>query len=214
MLDELLPQMTASVQRCLLDRQAKEDPLTGVSMRRVLEKRLLEVHARCCEEGGSMAVILVDLDHFKRINDTHGHPAGDAALIAVSGLLKEMRRGDDLLCRYGGEEFVILLEGSSGREALAAAERYRQAVEALDFKVGETPVPLHLSAGVASFPELYVKTAAELILFADEALYEAKRQGRNRVLLDLGQGRYSGHDGAVTSPAEATPAQEPPRIFA
>jgi diguanylate cyclase (GGDEF)-like protein len=206
--------MNASVQRCFLDRQAKEDPLTGVAMRRVLEKRLHEVHARCCEVGGSMAVILCDLDHFKRINDTHGHPAGDAALIAVAGVLKEMRRGDDLLCRYGGEEFVILLEGVSGREALAAAERYREAVEGLGFAVGTTPVPLTLSAGVASFPELYIKTGAELILFADEALYEAKRQGRNRSLLDLGQGRYVDHDGAIVTLADSAPIPEPPRIFA
>jgi diguanylate cyclase (GGDEF)-like protein len=214
MLDELLPQMTASVQRCLLDRQAKEDPLTGVAMRRVLERRLHELHARCCEEGGSMAVVLCDLDHFKRINDTHGHPAGDAALIAVAKLLKEMQRGEDLLCRYGGEEFVVLLDGTGGREALAAAERYRQAVERLPLEVAGTKIPLTLSAGVASFPELYVKTAAELILFADEALYEAKRQGRNRVLLDIGQGRYIGTDGRVVALAEVEGPQEAPRIFA
>jgi diguanylate cyclase (GGDEF)-like protein len=161
-----------------------------------------------------MAVILCDLDHFKRINDTHGHPAGDAALVAVAHLLKEMQRGDDLLCRYGGEEFVVLLDGSNGREALAAAERYRQAVEALRLEVAGTPIPLTLSAGVASSPELYVKTAAELILFADEALYEAKRQGRNRVLLDIGQGRYTGTDGAVVSLTEPEAPQAAPRIFA
>ena len=161
-----------------------------------------------------MAVILCDLDHFKRINDTHGHPAGDAALVAVAHLLKEMQRGEDLLCRYGGEEFVVLLDGAAGREALGAAERYRQAVEALPLEVAGTRIPLTLSAGVACFPELYVKTAAELILFADEALYEAKRQGRNRVLLDIGQGRYIGPDGALVTLAGAEGQQEAPRIFA
>jgi len=214
LLDRLLPQMTGSVQRLLLDREAKEDPLTGVAMRRVLEKRLHEAHQRCCETGGSMAVILCDLDHFKRINDTYGHPAGDAALIAVAGVLKGLRRAEDLCCRYGGEEFVLLMEAISGEDALAIADRLRQAIESLDFQVEEQRVPLTLSAGVASFPELYIKTAAELILFADEALYEAKRRGRNRCLLDIGQGRYMDKDGALLTSEDTPPVTEMPRIFA
>jgi diguanylate cyclase (GGDEF)-like protein len=214
MLDGLLLQMSLSVQRCLLDREAREDPLTGVAMRRVLEKRLNEVHTRACDTGESMAVILCDLDHFKRINDTYGHPAGDAALVAVAGVLKQLRREDDLCCRYGGEEFVLLMEGTHGEDALAVSERLRYSIEALDFKADGQRVPLTLSAGVSSFPDLYVKTAAELILFADEALYEAKRRGRNRCLLDLGQGRYMDVEGEVVSTEEAHPAAEAPRIFA
>jgi diguanylate cyclase (GGDEF)-like protein len=214
LLDSLLPQMTASVQRCLLDREAREDPLTGVAMRRVLEKRLHEVHARCCETGGAMAVLLCDLDHFKRINDTWGHPAGDAALVAVAGVLKGMRRAEDLCCRYGGEEFILLMEATQGEDGLAVAERLRRSIEALDFQVEGQRVPLTLSAGVASFPDLYIKTGAELILFADEALYEAKRRGRNRCLLDIGQGRYMDADGTVLTTEEAAPAAEAPRIFA
>jgi diguanylate cyclase (GGDEF)-like protein len=214
LLDRLLPQMTGSIQRLLLDRESKEDPLTGVAMRRVLEKRLHEVHARCCETGEAMAVILCDLDFFKKINDTYGHPAGDAALVAVAGVLKQMRRAEDLCCRYGGEEFILLMEGTGGEDALAAAERLRRSVEALDFQVEDRRVPLTLSAGVASFPELYIKTGAELILFADEALYEAKRQGRNRCLLDIGQGRYMDKDGNVLLSEDTPAAVEPPRIFA
>ncbi|HEV7504021.1 MAG TPA: diguanylate cyclase [Thermoanaerobaculia bacterium] len=214
LLDGLLLQMSLSVQRCLLDREAREDPLTGVAMRRVLEKRLNEVHKRACDTGESMAVILCDLDHFKRINDTYGHPAGDAALVAVAGVMKQLRRADDLCCRYGGEEFVLLMEGTHGEDALTVAERLRYSIEALDFKADGQRVPLTLSAGVSSFPDLYIKTAAELILFADEALYEAKRRGRNRCLLDLGQGRYMDVEGEVLSTEEAHPAAEAPRIFA
>ncbi len=214
LLDRLLPQMTASIQRLLLDREAKEDPLTGVAMRRVLERRLLDSYQRCCESGGAMSVILCDLDHFKKINDTWGHPTGDAALVAVAGVLKGMRREGDLCCRYGGEEFVLLTEGTAGEDALAIAERLRKAVEALEFEAEGQRVPLHLSAGVASFPELYIKTAAELILFADEALYEAKRRGRNRCLLDIGQGRYLDVDGNLLTTEESQPAAEAPRIFA
>jgi diguanylate cyclase (GGDEF)-like protein len=214
LLDRLLPQMTAAVQRCLLDRESREDPLTGVSMRRVLEKRLNEGHARCCETGESMALLLCDLDHFKRINDTYGHPAGDAALVAVAGVLKSLRRTEDLCCRYGGEEFILLMEGTNGEDGLAVAERLRRSVEALEFEVEGQRVPLKLSAGVASFPDLYIKTAAELILFADEALYEAKRRGRNRCLLDIGQGRYMDVEGNVLTTDETTPSAEAPRIFA
>ena len=213
-LDRLLPQMTASVRHSLLDREARHDPLTGLATRRVLEQRLEAAHARCCEEGGSMAVVLCDLDHFKRINDTHGHPAGDAALVAVAGALEAERREGDLCCRYGGEEFVLLLDGAAGETALAVAERLRRRVAALDWTFEGKPIPLTLSAGAAAFPQLWARAAGELILFADEALYECKRSGRDRCLLDLGQGRYQAPDGALHLAEDAPPAQAPPRIFA
>ena len=106
------------------------------------------------------------------------------------------------------------MEATTGEAGLAVAERLRAAVEALELEVEGQRVPLTLSAGVASFPELYIKTAAELILFADEALYEAKRRGRNRCLLDIGQGRYMDVEGNVLTTEEAAPAAEAPRIFA
>jgi diguanylate cyclase (GGDEF)-like protein len=211
LLDRLIHQASVSVQRCLADREAREDALTGVAVRRVLERRLHEVHARCMEDGGSMAVVLCDLDHFKKINDTYGHPAGDAALVAAAGVLKKIEGA--LCCRYGGEEFVLLLDKAGGDEAIAVAERVRQQMEALAFEWEDRRVPLTLSAGAASFPDLYIKTAAELILFADEALYEAKRRGRNRVLLDIGQGRYMDPEGNVLTSDEAHVNPEPPRIY-
>jgi diguanylate cyclase (GGDEF)-like protein len=214
LLDRLLPQMAASIHRSLLDREAREDPLTGVVVRRVLERRLQEVHARCLEEGGTMAVILCDLDFFKRINDTYGHGAGDEALIAVAQILNGARRDTDICCRYGGEEFTLLLESTDGDTALAIADRLRRSVEALEFTAGEHRVPLTMSAGVAAFPELYIKTASELLLFADGALYEAKRRGRNRCLLDLGQGRYQDPQGQLLTAEDVPPIPEPPRIFA
>ena len=203
-LDKLLPQMSLSVQGALLSREAQVDPLTQVAVRRVLERRLHEEHDRCCEEGGAMAVVLCDLDHFKRINDTFGHPAGDAALVAVAREMESTKGERELVARYGGEEFVLLLPGATGERALAVAERLRRRVEELEVEIDGRRVPLTLSAGVASFPELYVKAAAELVLFADEALYEAKRRGRNRCLLDLGQGRYQDTAGEVLL------AEEPP----
>jgi diguanylate cyclase (GGDEF)-like protein len=213
LLDRLLPQMTVSVARCLAGREAREDTLTGAALRRVLEKRLHEVHARVRNEGGEMAVILCDLDHFKKINDTYGHPAGDAVLVAAAGVLKTAHEGA-LCCRYGGEEFVLLLEGMGGKEALALAEQVRQKIETLPFEYEGQSIRMSLSAGVACYPELMAKTAAELILFADEALYEAKRRGRNRVLLDVGQGRYQDVEGNVFQSEETPKTSEPPRIFA
>jgi diguanylate cyclase (GGDEF)-like protein len=212
LLDDLLPQMAGSVHRALLDRAARHDALTGVASRRVLEGRLQAAYRAACEEGAALAVALFDLDHFKRINDTLGHAAGDQALIAVARYLDGERRERDLLCRYGGEEFTLLLEGTDGGTALATAERLRQGVAALDFRFEGRPVPLTLSAGVAAFPELHVKTAVELLLLADGALYEAKRRGRDRCLLDSGSG-YRDAQGRRVAAAPRKPT-EPPKFFA
>ena len=121
-------------------------------------------------------------------------------------------RGADYLARYGGEEFVLLLEGTAGERALQLAERLRRAVESLDLVFEGRSIPLTLSAGVAAFPEIHVKTASELLLFADEALYEAKERGRNRSLLHLGQGTFRAPSGEVVRD-RPLPERRLPRIF-
>lgn len=186
----LIPQMASSLHRARLDREAKLDPLTGIPVRRLLESRLQRAYRECIEEGHSMAVILCDIDHFKKVNDTHGHVAGDEALKLFARTLDTHRRDSDLCCRYGGEEFTLLLENTNGDAALRLAERLRLAVEALEFSYEGQAIPLTFSAGVAVFPELHIKTASELLLLADEALYEAKEQGRNRCLLHAGRGTF------------------------
>ena len=213
LLDLLIPQASLSVQRCFAGQEAQEDPLTGALLRRALEPRLTQAYGRISERGGAMSVILCDVDHFKRVNDTYGHGVGDRALVAVAGVLKGSRRDGDLCCRYGGEEFLLLVDGIGGEDALAMAERLRKTLKELPFDVDGQPVQLTFSAGVACFPDLYIKSAAELILFADEALYEAKRRGRNRCLLDIGQGKYLDVEGNVLTSGEAK-VSEPPRIFA
>ena len=190
LLDTLVPHMASSVQRARLDREAKLDTLTGVPVRRMLESRLQHAWRDCLEEGWSMAVILCDIDHFKKINDTYGHAAGDAALVEFARILDNHRREKDLCCRYGGEEFALLLENTGGESALRLAERLRQTVAALEVEFESQLIPLTFSAGVAAFPELHIKTASELLVLADEALYEAKEQGRNRCLLNVGKGAY------------------------
>jgi diguanylate cyclase (GGDEF)-like protein len=212
--EALLPQMATSIRQALLDREAREDRLTGAAVRRVLEKRLFDAFRRAVDEGRSLAVVMVDVDRFKPINDRHGHAAGDRALAAVAAVLAQHKRTHDLLARYGGEEFTLLLEDADGATALAVAERLRRAVAEIDLEIDGATIPLTVSAGVAAFPELHVKTPSELLLLADGALYEAKNRGRNRCLLDLGRARYRGPDGEVLTSTEPAPEPVPPRIFA
>jgi diguanylate cyclase (GGDEF)-like protein len=204
--------MAASVYRALLDREAKQDALTGVAVRRVLETRLQTAFGRSIEDGAPFAVAMCDLDHFKSINDTWGHGAGDEALRAVARALDRGRRAEDLLCRYGGEEFTLLLEGTDGPAGLDLAEALRREVAQLVVRHDDRELTLTLSCGVASFPELHIKTASELLLLADGALYQAKRAGRDRCLLDLGRGRYREPSGRVIEIGERK-ALEPPKIF-
>ena len=196
LLDTLVPQMASSVHRAMLDREAKLDPLTGVPVRRVLESRMQRAYRRCMEDGVPMAVIMCDIDFFKKVNDTYGHAAGDEALKLVAATLDTQRRDNDLCCRYGGEEFTILLERTHGDDALRLAERLRRAVELLHFEFDGLHIPLTMSLGVASFPELHIKTVSELLLLADEALYEAKERGRNQCMLHIGNGAFRPATGA------------------
>ena len=211
----LLPQMAASLREALVERAAKVDPLTGAASRRVLEQRLAETFFRSREEGSSIAVVICDLDHFKRINDTYGHPTGDLALKAVAQLLLAPARGDDLCARFGGEEFVLLFEETTGETALEIAERLRKRVEALVLKSpsGE-PIALTMSVGIAAAPELAVKSADDLLHLADQALYTAKHLGRNLCLLDTGQGRLRTAAGDVVELAESPAVPDAPVFFA
>ncbi len=212
LLDSLLPQLAAWVHRALLDREAREDALTGIPTRRHLERVLAEAFGRVLESGGKLAVVLGDIDHFKSINDTYGHPVGDRALVAVARTLEAHRRTSDTCARYGGEEFALVLAGADGETALGIAERLRRSVEQIEVEERGHTIPLTISLGVAPFPELWASAPGELLALADEALYEAKERGRNRTLLNLGRGRYRSVDG-TESGGDESPV-EAPRIFA
>ncbi|MCP4200862.1 MAG: GGDEF domain-containing protein [bacterium] len=213
-LDALLPQMASSVHSVVLDREARQDPLTGLADRRALEERLLNVYGQAVESGQPMAVIMCDLDKFKRINDLYGHATGDQALMAVAAVLEGHRREKDLCCRYGGEEFAVVLEETEGHTALQVAERLREAVESLAFKPHGRRIKLQLSAGVAAFPELHVKEAGTLLELADEALYKAKKSGRNRCLLALGSASFETVDGEIMSATDKPAQPSIPTLFA
>lgn len=154
-------------------RMADTDGLTGLSNRRSFERALEREVARVARTGDKLALVLLDIDHFKELNDRHGHQVGDTVLRATGAALNAASREFDTPARYGGEEFVVLLPGCGAAEAVAAAERFRGAIAAADGDVHVTA-----SAGVATLPHNALD-APGLVRAADEALYESKRRGRN-----------------------------------
>jgi diguanylate cyclase (GGDEF)-like protein len=180
-----LRQVSALMTVALLNRVHREnaimDALTGLFNRRYFDERLVTEVSRSQRDGKPLSLVLIDLDHFKRINDSYGHPAGDATLREVAQRVRTAVRNVDVVCRYGGEEIAIILPACGLQEAVDVAERARRSVEAAP--TGEAtglPEPITLSAGVASCP-VPNPTPSGLTKSADGALYEAKRKGRNRV---------------------------------
>ncbi len=174
-------------QRVLLRRiarMAQTDPLTGIANRRQVLEHGQRMMNRCLQGGRPFALLLLDLDRFKTINDGHGHAAGDAALCAVSEVLRRHLRPDDQLGRYGGEEFAVTLPGADRDEAGAVAERLRAAVAALKPDWAPGADPLTLSGGIA-VATVDRPDFAQLLVRADQALYRAKDAGRNRIEFDL-----------------------------
>jgi diguanylate cyclase (GGDEF)-like protein len=156
------------------------DGLTGIFNRRFFEMRILEEVERARRYGTGMAVIMADIDQFKRLNDEFGHVLGDEVLRQASSLFNQQLRKIDVVCRYGGEEFGILLTQASAQHAMNIAEKLRKMVEEWQFP--GVPRTVTISAGAAAFPE-HGTTRDELVRAADQALYTAKQAGRNRVCL-------------------------------
>lgn len=163
----------------MLERRARLDGLTGLANRGVLEDRLPREWEACRRRGISLAVVISDLDHFKSINDTHGHAAGDEVLRQAASVLARSVRTSDLVARYGGEEFVVVAPDCDLGPALALAERFRRAILELDIVEHGARIPVTSSVGVAVCPGTGGTTPVELLREADEALYQAKRSGRN-----------------------------------
>ena len=162
---------------------ATHDPLTGLLNRREFDRILAEEEERALRFGHSCALIVVDVDHFKRVNDTHGHPAGDVVLREIAQRLAGQVRTVDRVARIGGEEFGLVLVQSDPAGALQAAERMCAAIRRERVRVdGETELALTISAGVASLPH-HARSVAEWIAAADKALYAAKTAGRDRVVI-------------------------------
>jgi len=179
---ELGPRLAAARAVHQAEQRAVRDPLTGLANRRELDRQrdvfVARQRDRLLPEPATL--IYVDLDHFKRLNDTHGHAAGDSALRHVAGVLEQQIRDGDVVARIGGEEFAVWLPRTPLAEGLEVAERIRTAIANGIWRWNGTPVPLTASCGVAGYPES-VPEVGTLNVAADGALYRAKQNGRNRV---------------------------------
>ncbi|HSZ81780.1 MAG TPA: GGDEF domain-containing protein, partial [Polyangia bacterium] len=162
---------------------ALRDGLTKVFNKKYFTDYLEKEFAYASRHGSPLALIFLDIDYFKRINDTHGHPAGDFVLSELSQLMATLVRTEDVLARFGGEEFTVLCRGTDLEGARIVAERLRRTVEAHTFTFGAKTIPLTISLGIAAIPDTAIVDHAQFLAASDKALYEAKRTGRNRVCL-------------------------------
>ncbi len=182
-LEAMSADLVRPLDNALRHREAREaatrDPLTGAATRALLEDALEREVKLVHRHGDALALLMIDVDRFKEINDRFGHPAGDRCLVTIAECISQRIRSSDVLFRYGGEEFCVLLPRTGGRGARRLAERVRSAVDALRIPAGEGTVHPTVSLGVATV--VPGDRAAELLARADAALYRAKRKGRNRV---------------------------------
>ncbi|MDO9387719.1 MAG: diguanylate cyclase [Thiobacillus sp.] len=162
-----------------LRRTMYHDSLTGLLNHSSGKNTLDMLLSSVAHEGGFLSVVMMDIDHFKQVNDTYGHPVGDQVIRSLSWLLKQRLRKQDILCRYGGEEFLIGLQHTNAEQAFAIMDRIRQDFAQIRHPDGDSHFHVSVSGGIATYP-LY-QTGDALIKAADEALYQAKRGGRNRI---------------------------------
>ncbi len=160
---------------------ANVDALTNIPNRRAFMIRAQEEFSYCKRNNCHLTIIMCDVDHFKRINDNFGHPAGDQVLKDLANFLHIQMRKEDMLARYGGEEFIMLLRDTAANSASRWAERVREKVEKINFTVQDLIIPATISIGVCSRTGEQMTTLNDVIKEADDALYQAKHNGRNRV---------------------------------
>ncbi|MBK8995876.1 MAG: GGDEF domain-containing protein [Myxococcales bacterium] len=175
-----------------LHESSTRDPLTGAYNRRHFEERLRAELAYAVRHGTELGVILFDIDHFKRVNDTRGHAAGDAVIRHLAQVTQAQLRSEDVFARYGGEEFVVLLRATDAKNTQRVAERIRASIEVLPASFEAQAIPVSVSGGCATLGEGGERTGPAMLRRADERLYAAKRAGRNRVVgvaTPPGQGR-------------------------
>jgi diguanylate cyclase (GGDEF)-like protein len=160
---------------------ALRDGLTKAFNKKYFTDRLESEFTFATRHTSPLALVLFDIDHFKKVNDTYGHPAGDHVLFEISSLLSGALRAEDVFARYGGEEFAVICRGSDETQAQVVGERLRKAVEGHRFIYEGALIPVTISVGIAVLPNPAVKDANDIVGFADQALYKSKNGGRNRV---------------------------------
>jgi two-component system, cell cycle response regulator len=166
-----------------LQRLAALDPLTGVYNRRFGLGRMHEEFTRSIRSSTPLGLLMLDIDHFKSVNDTYGHQIGDRILKSVSSIIRTILREGDILVRYGGEEFLAILPAASSEDLRLIAERIRRSAEESSHPEGNQIIRVTISIGGASYPNQNVEKESVLLQLADDALYQAKETGRNRVVV-------------------------------
>ena len=162
---------------------ALRDGLTKAFNKKYFTDRLESEFTFAIRHQSPLVLVMFDIDHFKKVNDTHGHQAGDLVLSEISTLLTAALRAEDVFARYGGEEFAVICRGTDLTQAQIVGERMRKAVESHRFTFEGTHIPVTISVGIAGLPDAAVKDATDLVARADKALYQSKHGGRNRVTI-------------------------------
>ncbi len=162
---------------------ALRDGLTKAFNKKYFTDRLESELTFALRHESPLVLVMFDIDHFKKVNDTHGHQAGDLVLSEISTLLTGALRAEDVFARYGGEEFAVICRGTDLTQATIVGERMRKAVEKHRFTFEGTHIPVTISVGIAGLPDPAVKDATDLVARADKALYQSKHGGRNRVTI-------------------------------
>ncbi|MBE0669006.1 MAG: diguanylate cyclase [Anaerolineales bacterium] len=175
--------------RTRLQEQAIRDPLTGAFNRRYFSEALDQESARSSREKAPYSILILDIDRFKQFNDTYGHKCGDIVLQSLANFLNENTRQGDIVCRYGGEEFVILMTDVTSEAAYKRAERFRKQFEEMVIEYDGKKLQCTFSAGIASYP-VHADVGETLLSFADQALYRSKTEGRNRVSVYVRENHY------------------------
>ncbi|MGM0442012.1 MAG: sensor domain-containing diguanylate cyclase, partial [Elusimicrobiota bacterium] len=181
LLSILASQAAVAINNARMYKMAITDPLTKLYMRRFFLTRLDQEIEKAKRYSGKFSLLFLDIDHFKKFNDTYGHQMGDRALMHLADIMKSTTRGADICGRYGGEEFVILLPETPKERAVILAERLREKVDNSTFKVDGRKYKIRICIGVAGYNSS-VKTPKDLIREADKKLYRAKEEGRNKVV--------------------------------
>ena len=159
------------------------DDLTGLFNHRALQQRLKDEFSRAQRYNDPLSVLMLDIDQFKEVNDRYGHLFGDRVLTDVAAILQKSMREIDVCARYGGDEFMVVLPQTHFSGSLTVADRIWRGVGAQEFQDGKVSAHLTISIGISFFPNKNVSSVEQLVRFADEALYQAKREGRNRICL-------------------------------
>lgn len=164
-------------------KQAVHDQLTGLYNRIYLQEKLEREMSQAQRKKSWFSLVMMDLDHFKKLNDTYGHAAGDLALQTVAQVMKNFFRLEDFCCRYGGEEFLVLLPDASAQDSAERLDKLRQKISSLDLRYLDQSIgKVTISIGIAVFPD-HGKDVTMVLKASDEALYRAKQEGRDRVCI-------------------------------